>query len=68
MAGGVLFGTQLGFEYGYEATVETGEGTTIHGAVPDLPPGTDIATYQYQYGIAAYKAGGTYFVVTYWVE
>lgn len=68
VAGGVLFGTQLGFEYGYEATVETGEGTTIHGAVPDLPPGTDIATYQYQYGIAAYKAGGTYFVVTYWVE
>jgi hypothetical protein len=67
-AGGVLFGTQLGFEYGYEATVETGEGTTIHGAVPDLPPGTDIATYQYQYGIAAYKAGTTYFVVTYWVE
>lgn len=68
VAGGVLFGSQLGFEYSYDATVSTGEGTTIRGAVPNLPPGTDLANYMYQYGIAAYKAGRTYFVVTYWVQ
>jgi len=70
-AGGLIFGTSVGFHAGYQYTIDTTESYSFAGQVGDLSD----ATHGYDFGLAVHRGhlGGLstdypVFLVDYWVE
>lgn len=68
--GGVLIGGGAGFQYGYNSTVATKEGTHIRGEIGRIPTGNNL---EFTWGLMMYpylhnKTGQAFNIVTYWVD
>jgi hypothetical protein len=68
---GEIYGSSLGFKYGYESTSSVSNGTYIEGTVPAIPASYYAADRDFTWGLMAYPKKDTnqdYVFVTYWTD